>query len=363
MKRICAVALSGAVCCALLGGCTEAGSNTNASASEKNVERPADALTIETVSARKGEFGEVMPGRVTFRPQALAAVNSPAQARVVAVHVSPGDVVSEGAALITLRGGEIAAIRAGLEQAAARAAAAEDLLNRQNAMMAKGVGLEVERFAAETGVREARAELERARRAAAALGDGSGDQFELRAPASGVVTDVRAKMGGIASPDGEALVDIGDPKQLWIVADVPESQIDSIAVGLTGQVSIRAAGATYDAIVEKIGRVIDGEQRRLPVYLALQGPTAPLLSGMQADVRLHNPSDRYLSLPVEAILIKDSANYIVYVQDKDGRLEPRSVTIGASRNGRVIVTHGLQPGEKVVVKGALLLDNSSEQLL
>ncbi|MDH4982031.1 efflux RND transporter periplasmic adaptor subunit [Hyphomicrobium sp. D-2] len=364
LVRMCAIALSGAAVCGLLAGCTEADSRAAPIASERP---PAlqvrDALTIESVAPRTGELGDAIPARVAFRLQALASVSVPVQARVVAVHVSPGDVVQENAPLMTLKGAEVAATRTALAQAAARAAAAEDMLARQTEMLKRGVGLEVERFGAEIAAREAAAELDRAQRAADQLGEGSNDEFKLRAPTGGVVTHVRARIGAMSSPDGEALVDIGNPDKLFVIADVAEHELAAITVGQPAKVAIRSIGATYDAIVERIGRTVDADQRRVPVYIGLSGTTKPLSPGMLVDVRMQTDATAQLSLPVEAVLIKDGDRYIVYVENEAGVLQARSITIGASRNGRVAVTDGLRFGEKVVVKGALLLDSSSEQLL
>ena len=47
----------------------------------------------------------------------------------------------------------------------------------------------------------------------------------------------------------------------------------------------------------------------------------------------------------------------------DGRFVPREVRTGVSKGGLVPILEGLQRGERVVTKGALLLDNEAEQLL
>jgi len=53
----------------------------------------------------------------------------------------------------------------------------------------------------------------------------------------------------------------------------------------------------------------------------------------------------------------------VYVEDKDGRFLARDVETSDERNGRVRVLKGLEAGEKVVMRGALLVDREAEQLL
>lgn len=350
-----------------LAACTESTTPATPANNKADGLAVADAsrqfLEIETVGSGAGALGGILPGRVAFRPQAMAAIGTPMAARILSIEVRPGEAVKAGAPLLTLQSADVAAARSSLDQASARAAAAEDLLQRQNEMVKKGVGLEVERFGAETAAREARAELERARRTAALIGGGSGDRFVLRAPTSGVVLTVKANVGAVVSPGGDALVEIGDPSRLWIVADIPENEVGSVAIGRSAEVRVPGADAKFDAVVDGVGQVVDGEQRRLPMYLTLKGGSKRLTPGMLAEVRLNNQGDAILSVPTTAVLIKDGSQRVVYVQRADGKFEPRPVRTGVSRDGRVTILEGLQAGEKVVAKGALLLDSAAEQLL
>lgn len=323
-----------------------------------------DYLKIEAVGAGAGAAGAALPGRIAFRPQAMTAVGSPVTARVVSVDVRPGESVRAGAALLTLQSADAASAKASLAQARAQTALAEDALRRQNEMVAKGVGLEVERFQAQVAVREARAELERADRAANLLGRGVGDRFVLRAPAAGVVLSVHANAGAVVAADGAALVEIGDPSRLWVVADVPESEAASIRAGAVARIHVPGAGGDYAASVDGIGPLVDGDLRRLPLYLKFAGERPPALTpGALVEVRLDAAADAAPSVPVAAVLIKGGSQRVVYVQRGDGRFEARAVRTGASRGGRVTLLDGVRAGEKVVVEGALLLDSQAEQLL
>ncbi|MCL1824574.1 MAG: efflux RND transporter periplasmic adaptor subunit [Betaproteobacteria bacterium] len=324
-------------------------------------------LEIESVGTGHGTLGGVLPGRVAFQPQSMAAIGSPLDARVLSIEVRPGEVVAAGAPLLTLQSVDVAAARADFTQAQAKAAAAEDLLRRQDEMLHKGVGLEVERFEAETAAREARANLDRAQSTVALIGGGKGDRFLLRAPAGGVVLTVRTNVGAVVSRGGEALVEVGDPKRLWVVAYVPESALvglaASLVTGRTAEVRVPGADARFEAVLDGVGQMVDGEQRRLPIYLTLKGATDRLTAGMLAEVRLVGADDGPLSVPTAAVLIKDGSQQIVYVQGEDGSFKPQTVRTGVSRDGRVTILEGLQPEDKVVVRGTLLLDSEAEQLL
>jgi len=84
---------------------------------------------------------------------------------------------------------------------------------------------------------------------------------------------------------------------------------------------------------------------------------------MLAQVRLQVVGEEGLSIPVAAVLIKDGKRRVVYVEKADGKFEAREVQTGRNRDGRVVILQGLAPGEKIVVRGALLLDTQAEQLL
>ncbi len=321
-------------------------------------------ITVEAAGTGAGSLSGILPGRIAFRPQAMAAVGSPVTARIVSISVRPGEAVRAGSPLMTLQSADVAAARAELNQAMARNAAAEDLLHRQNEMIKKGIGLEVERFSAVTALREARAELERTRHAVALFGNGKGDRFVLRAPADGIVLNIKVSAGSVVSPGDEALAEVGNPDGLWVIVDIPESEISHIAIGQSANVHIPGAGARLDAVIDGIGQIVNEDHRRVPIYLSFRKRLKSLSAGMLAEVRLNmTDNDARLDLPATAVLIKEGSRQIVYVQRTDGTYEPRSVRTGSSYGSRVVILEGLQAGEKVVVKGALLLDGAAEQLL
>lgn len=320
-------------------------------------------LTIETVGPADAVETLSLPGRVTFRPQEQAAVGATAAGRVAQVLVRPGELVKAGTALFTIESADAAAARAARQQSAIRLASAEAFFKRQVEMMQKGVGLEVERQEAEARLQEARAEHTRARQAAAVLGPGQGSRVTVRAPAAGVVVSVRAAIGATVAPGSEALIELGDPNRLQVVAQVPERDAPRIAAGQDAEVALPAIATRIAAKVENFSPRVDPESRRAQVYLALVKPVAGLRAGMLAQVAVRVGVETGITVPVTAVLIKGGRRRVVYVERPDGTFESRDVQIGRNDNGIVVIRKGLAAGEKVVVRGALLLDSQAEQLL
>jgi hypothetical protein len=59
-------------------------------------------------------------------------------------------------------------------------------------------------------------------------------------------------------------------------------------------------------------------------------------------------------------LVSDGAKQYAFVRDDAGRFSKRTIVAGPVREGRVVVFHGIAPGETVVAKGGILLDNQIE---
>jgi len=358
---------------ALVAGCEKGSTAVTAPASKTSRDagaRPAQIaeaqkqhLSIEAVAVSQSVDLLELPGRVTFRPQAQSAVGATTAGRVVAVLVQAGQVVKAGAELLTIESADAGTARATLDQAATRLGSAESVFRRQAEMVERGVGLEFERQEAEARLKEARAEHERARNAADLIGSGLGIRVTVRAPADGVVITIRAAVGATVAPGGEALVELGDPTRLQVVAQVPESDLRRIAIGQEAEVELPALAARVAARVENFNPRVDPESRRTQVYLALARRIDGLRAGMLAQVALHAGARAGLSVPVSAVLIKDGKRRVVYVERSDGTFEARDVQTGQNRDGQVVILQGLTAGERVVVRGALLLDTQAEQLL
>ena len=321
-------------------------------------------LVIEPAAASENAQGRSYFGRTAFRPKALSAVTAPFAGRVLSIAVEPGQKVSKGATLFTIDSADVLGLRTSLAQARLKVRVAEEVLARQTEMVKKGVGLEVERFDAEMKAREARGELQRAERNAALAGHGEGTKVDVKAQVDGVIVSVKATPGATVQLTGDPLVEIGDPNGLWVVADVPEGEVAQVARATQAQVAISALNVTLPGRVAGIAPRSDAETRRTPFYVELESTPEELRAGLLVRVTVSAPSgEGELWLPVTAVLLKDGSRRVVYVEDKNGRFVAREVEVGDERAGKVRILKGLQLGERVVMRGALLVDREAEQLL
>jgi len=372
-SRVRALSTSPFLLLALLGAGCSASSHASTAQSAPELPRLPEGMIqvpeasrqfiqVQSVAPEKSAAVLRAPAHVVFRDGAVSKVGAPFPGRVEKVLVRSGDRVTAGQALLALDCPEAAANRAALQAGQAAVREARAGLERQVQMLQQGVGTERERLGAEKGVVDAEAELARAKAAARFAGDGQGTEVILRAPIAGTVVSRSATAGAAVEPGGEPLVEIGDPSELWVAADVFERDLPMVREGAPVTIELPSVRDRLLGHVASVGAVVDGTARTAPVRIALDPQQESLRPGMFGRARIES-LEAALALPTEAVLIKDGRQTVVYVQTAPGTYSRRPVVVAQPVEGKVLVASGISAGDQVVVQGALLLDGAAEQLL
>ena len=175
---------------------------------------------------------------------------------------------------------------------------------------------------------------------------------------------VKVTRGATVPSGGEPLVEIGNLGGLWVVADVPENEINLVAKTAKAEVEITALNLSLSGRLAGVAPRSDPETRRTPFYVELERAPADLRAGLLVRVSVFAPGQSgEIWLPVTAVLLKEGGKRVVYVESEPGKFVPREVQVTDERGGKVRVLKGLQPGERAVMQGALLVDREAEQLL
>jgi Cu(I)/Ag(I) efflux system membrane fusion protein len=177
----------------------------------------------------------------------------------------------------------------------------------------------------------------------------------LRSPVSGVVTAKNTVAGARVMPS-DTLYELADLSHVWVLADVYEAELQSIAVGTPAQVVI--GGATLSGRVTFIGPIIAAATRTANVRIELDNPAGLLKPDMYADVLLQQPAGQSVAVPDSAVM-NTGTRSVVFVAHGDGTFEPRQVTTGVKANGYYAIRAGVQAGERVVVDANFLIDSES----
>src|SRR5450759_3895611 len=214
---------------------------------------------------------------------------------------------------------------------------------------------------AEADLAQARAEAQRARLRMRNLAPGGGarENYLLRAPIGGVVSERKANPGMEVRPDlPDPLYVITDPKRLWVMIDLPERNLSKVEPGHPVAVEVDAwPGERFAGTIEKIGETVDPATRRIQVRCSVPNPARKLKPEMYARVTLlADENQRALRVPNGA-LITEGLYRQVFVEKSPGVFEKRRVTLRLQDRDYSYVASGLRPGERVGAGGALLLNS------
>lgn len=179
----------------------------------------------------------------------------------------------------------------------------------------------------------------------------------VRAPVGGVVTRFGAILGSRADPD-MVLYEIADLSTVWIIASVHEREIAALRRGMNARFTSATGGEAREGRIELIEPVLDEATRTTRVRVAVPNRDGTLRPGQYGEVELELPAAASLFVPRDAVIRTGEQDY-VYIAIGADRFEPRPVTTGATREGRIEIREGLSEGQRVVTRGGFLLDSES----
>jgi len=182
--------------------------------------------------------------------------------------------------------------------------------------------------------------------------------LDLYSPVSGYVTQKTA-LHGMRVTAADTLFDIADLSHLWVLADVYETDLPAVRVGMPAELGLSyLPGRTWRGLVTYIAPVVEEKTRTIKVRVEVDNADGQLKPEMFADVALRTALGEGLVVP-ESALLKTGERTLAFVDHGDGGLEPREVRVGAKVAEGVQVLAGLAEGERVVTAANFLLDSES----
>jgi membrane fusion protein, copper/silver efflux system len=178
-------------------------------------------------------------------------------------------------------------------------------------------------------------------------------------PAEGDVIEKKI-INGQRVMAGDELYRIADHSRVWLIADVAESDIAMIEVGMTATVSLRAMPSQpVEGKVTFIYPLLKPETRTVSVRIELANPENLMKPSMYADVVFHIGDEAAVAAVPDSSVIDSGSRQVVLIAKGEGRFEPRAVKLGRRGGGYVEVLEGVSAGEEVVTSATFLIDAES----
>jgi cobalt-zinc-cadmium efflux system membrane fusion protein len=302
-----------------------------------------------------------VPAVVEADPAAIANLLPPLTGRVERLLVNIGDQVQVNQTLAILDSPDLTQAVADVKKARDAEHLADEALKRAQGVNDAGANAIKDLEQAQSGAAQASAERERAEARLNVLmpqGPGANDrQLVIKAPMAGVITALNVGVGSMINDVTQPLLTLANIDSVWITARVPEAEAASAAKGLAADITLPAfPGQTLHGTVTSVAAVLDADTRRMQLHIRMANHDQRLKPNMYAVAALHIPQNAAVVVPPSALLMNNDA-ITVLVEVQPWVFERRVVQTGDEDGNAVRILSGLKSGERVVVRGGVLLND------
>ena len=181
----------------------------------------------------------------------------------------------------------------------------------------------------------------------------------IYSPFSGIVIEKMVQQGQYVNT-GEVLFNIADLSTVWVELELYENEFPNIHIGQ--QVDVRSQSFPEKVFIGRIAFIypfLDPKTRTVKARVQMANPGLKLKPDMFVNASIRIPLESTIVIPLSAV-IDTGKRQVVWVESSPGMFEPREVQVGQKNNDNIQILSGINPGDKVAVSGAYLIDSESQ---
>lgn len=192
---------------------------------------------------------------------------------------------------------------------------------------------------------------------------------KVTAPISGVTSKLAQSEGSLISTSGDSgkLTTISQLDPLYANFSYSEQDKQELETAQRDGLIVLADASKLSATIKladgslysETGKVNFSDNRVDPTTGTIRARAIfnnaknELLPGQFVRVILHLGTRKNSILVPERAVVQSQADFMLLTVDKDNKVVPKPVTLGARYQGQVIITSGLKAGDKVIIEGQM----------
>ena len=314
-------------------------------------------LKIDTVSKCQLVDAITLTGSVDFNQDNQVNIFPLVSGNIEEIKVQLGDYVQQGQTLAVVRSSEMAGYSNSLTNAEANIRVTKKTLEAQKDLYQSGLASQLDVLSAQTAYDQAVAQLEMAKRILKINGNNTQGNYVIKAPISGFIVQKNVTNNTIIRTDnGNNLFTISDLKNVWVQANVYESNIGKIHLGDPVEITtVSYPDKVFKGKVSKMMNVLDPTSKVMKVRIVVDNTDYALKPQMFARVvAINQQNSSAICIPASALIFDHSQYYVLKYKDK-GSADITPVTVLNKLGDRVYLSSGIAEGDKVVASEAILI--------
>ena len=256
--------------------------------------------------------------------------------------VNEGQTVSRGQLIAEMDDTQARNLLVGAEASMAQA---NDALERFKMLHDNGSLPEMQWVEIQSKVAQAKSQLEVAKKNLA--------DCRLTAPVGGIIGKKLVGTGETALPS-QAVVNILDISTVKIKVSVPEAEIGGITANTPTSIKVEAIDGSYQGGRIEKGVEADALTHTYDIRINVANSGRKLLPGMVASVRFVSEGSQAIGskmIPVTAVQKNAEGSLFVWTVDQKKSAHRTPVAIGQTEGNYVLVSDGLNMGDRIVTEG------------
>jgi len=313
---------------------------------------PATAQTLHGVPVRNATADNTYTAEAMTEAVRQSVIAAQVAGRIMLLPVKAGDRVQQGQILVRIdaqaASQQAKASRAQVDAARAQLDVARREFERQQQLFARQYISQAALEQAEAQFKATRATVQSSLAQAGSAQTQTGF-YTLRAPFSGVISEVSAESGDMAMP-GRPLLTLYDPTRMRVVASLPQNRLKDLRQERPVRISLGSTPANdgFNAATVTVLPTVNPETHTVLVRLAVPAGQITLPGQFaRAYFPLRSQEGEHLFVPASTVIHRAELD-AVYVLT-DGRAMLRQVRIGESMGQDVEILSGVHAGEMVAL--------------
>lgn len=314
-------------------------------------------IKMDTVAECPLSTALTLTGKVAFNDEKVAKIFPLVSGNIMNVKVQLGDYVSRGQQLAVIRSGEMAGYGNDLISSKTNLLVAKKNMDAAEDMYKSGLMSQKDLINAQAMYQQAQSQLRRSNQILQINGGNTQGQFYVKAPISGFIVEKQITNNMSIRPDNTSnLFTISDLKNVWVLANVYESNINKVHLGDKAEITtLSYPGKTFLGKVDKILNVLDPASKVMKIRIVLDNPGYLLKPEMFASVNvLSNSSEKALCIPSSALIFDHSQYFVLLYKGKENvKIVP--VTVINKGDEKTYISGGLHQGDVIIGSDTVLI--------
>ena len=338
-----------------LGGCSDSVKVEDNRKEYVIPEMTLKSLKVDTV--KKGQLVNAitLTGQVDFNQDNVVNIFPMISGAIQDIKVVLGDYVEKGQVLGVIRSPEMAQYSSDLLNAQTNLALAQQTFEKTLDMYKGGLASKTDSIAAAVAMQQAKAELLRAQRVLKINGDNTQGEYIVKAPISGFVVQKYVTNNQVIRTDnGGALFTISDLKEVWVWANVYESNVNNIHINDEVEVTtLTHPDKVFKGKVDKTMQMLDPSSKAMKIRVIIPNENYDLKPQMFASVTVTNKVNKQAIYVPNSALIFDHSQYFVLRYNGNGHASILPVQKLSSNGNKTYLISGVNIGEPIIASSAL----------